>query len=90
MAKQGWRLLTSPDIITSWVIKAKYYPHSSIFEANVGKKPSFAWRNINGELNIVKRLCWRIGNGQSLNTGGQMDSKAFHIHGPLFPQVSNK
>lgn len=38
LAKQGWRLLTSPDSITSRIKKAKYYPHSSILEANVGKK----------------------------------------------------
>jgi hypothetical protein len=49
MAKQGWRLLTSPDIITSRIIKAKYYSHNSIFEANVGKKTilcveKYPWR----------------------------------------------
>jgi hypothetical protein len=38
LAKQGWRLLTSLDSITSQIIKAKYYPYSSILEANVRKK----------------------------------------------------
>jgi hypothetical protein len=35
LAKQGWRLLTSLDSITSQIIKAKYYHYSSILEANV-------------------------------------------------------
>ena len=48
-------------------MKAKYYSDSSILEAGVGHRPSFAWRSIHSSSAIVKEgLVWRVGNGSSV------------------------
>jgi hypothetical protein len=44
LAKQGWRLLTNPDSLCARVMKAKYYPDCSIFEAQCKDGISYAWR----------------------------------------------
>jgi hypothetical protein len=44
LAKQGWRLLKNPTSLAVQIIGAKYYPNSTVLEAIMGKRPSFAWR----------------------------------------------
>lgn len=64
LAKQFWRLWQDPDSFVSRILKAKYYPNSSVLEARLGNKPSFAWRSIVGSCDLVKQvLYWGIGNG---------------------------
>ena len=71
LAKQCLRLFQSTDsLISRIIIKARYYPESSILETNLGTKTSFAWRSIHGARNLVKDgLIWRIGNGFRVNLG---------------------
>jgi hypothetical protein len=65
LAKQCWRLWNQLDNLVRQIIKTKYYPHSSILEASVGKRPSFAWRSIHNSCDLLKEgLIWRVGNGQ--------------------------
>ena len=40
LARQAWRLLTQPDSLSARILRAVYYPSSSILEAEVGKNPS--------------------------------------------------
>jgi hypothetical protein len=52
--------------------KAKYYPQGSVLEANVGNKPSYAWRSIQSAGSLVKEgLFWRIDNGKSVRIWGE-------------------
>jgi hypothetical protein len=37
LAKQVWRILKNPDSLTAKIMKAKYFPHSSIMEASMGE-----------------------------------------------------
>jgi hypothetical protein len=46
LAKQGWRLMQDSNSMAAMIIKAKYFPHSSFREAQLGSKPSYAWRSI--------------------------------------------
>ncbi|XP_028082512.1 uncharacterized protein LOC114283840 [Camellia sinensis] len=46
LAKQGWRLMSSPDSLLAKILKAKYYPTAIFFQAGVGSNPSFTWRGI--------------------------------------------
>lgn len=71
LAKQCWRLWSVEDSLIAEIMKAKYHPRCSILEAQVGHKPSFAWRSIIGTRDLVKEgLVWRIGNGESAHIWG--------------------
>jgi ribonuclease HI len=71
LAKQCWRLLTSPDSLATKIISAKYYPKSSFMDAKLGSKPSFAWRSIYGARDLLENgIIWRVGNGQTIKIWG--------------------
>jgi ribonuclease HI len=71
LAKQCWQLWTSPDSLTAQIFKSKYYPNCSILEAQLGTKPSFSWRSIQGACKIVSDgLIWRIGEGSKVKIWG--------------------
>lgn len=64
-AKQGWRIITEPNLLHSQILKARYFPGGTFFNADVGECPSVTWRSI-----VTVRSCLmdgvriRIGNGQ--------------------------
>ncbi|XP_073152303.1 uncharacterized mitochondrial protein AtMg00310-like [Henckelia pumila] len=66
LAKQSWKLFTEPNSLASRVLKARYYPQSSFFEAKLGANPSYAWRNIVATQELIKRGSRiRFGNGSN-------------------------
>ncbi|KAL0286137.1 UNVERIFIED_CONTAM: putative mitochondrial protein [Sesamum calycinum] len=54
LAKQLWRILSRPDCLVSRILKAKYFPHNHIFEAQVGNRPSYTWRSIIAARELLK------------------------------------
>ncbi|KAL9680564.1 hypothetical protein QQ045_018445 [Rhodiola kirilowii] len=54
LAKQGWRFITSPQLLVSKIYKSKYFPNAEIFGASSGVRPSYAWRGIYEALEILK------------------------------------
>ncbi|XP_062173647.1 uncharacterized protein LOC133879121 [Alnus glutinosa] len=54
LAKQEWKLISSPDSLLAQIIKEKYYPNGTFMEAQVGYRPSFAWQSILGAKHIVE------------------------------------
>lgn len=40
LTKQAWRITSNPDLIISKILKARYYPASSFFKAELGDRPS--------------------------------------------------
>jgi hypothetical protein len=71
LAKQLWRLLQNPDSLVSKIFKAKYHPNVSILEAEVGKRPSYAWRSIISAKTVMHHgLIWRIGDGKDARIWG--------------------
>ncbi|KAL0325182.1 UNVERIFIED_CONTAM: hypothetical protein Sradi_5087500 [Sesamum radiatum] len=46
LAKLSWRLVTEPYCILSRVYRARYFPHSTFFDANKGTNSSISWNNI--------------------------------------------
>jgi hypothetical protein len=68
LAKQGWRLLTSPTSLFYRVYKAKYFPRCSFLKAKLGSNPSFIWRSILATRYIIQQgVQWKVGNGQSID-----------------------
>jgi hypothetical protein len=45
-------------------MEGKYFKGQNILEAQLGSRPSFAWKSILGSCNLLKEgLIWRKGNG---------------------------
>ncbi|KAL6217476.1 hypothetical protein ACLB2K_010693 [Fragaria x ananassa] len=66
LAKQGWRVLSKPHSLIAQIFKARYYPHSSFLEAELGEAPSFSWRSIMQGRKVLKAdLQWKIGDGKN-------------------------
>ena len=66
LAKQGWQLQTNTHSLVSCVLKARYFPHTDFLQAELGSKPSFAWRSLIAAQCVVREGCrWQIGNGDS-------------------------
>ncbi|KAL2226733.1 UNVERIFIED_CONTAM: hypothetical protein Sindi_2032000 [Sesamum indicum] len=68
LAKQFWRVLTEPERLSSYVLKARYFPNSSILDANSSNNPSFTWRSMVATKDIIKQgERWRVGTGKEIN-----------------------
>ncbi|KAK4387778.1 putative mitochondrial protein [Sesamum angolense] len=68
LAKQLWRLLSRPESLVCRVLKAKYFPLTHLFDAQLGARPSFTWRSIMAAMQLFRSGCrWRIGTGHSVN-----------------------
>ncbi|KAH9665893.1 putative reverse transcriptase/RNA-dependent DNA polymerase [Citrus sinensis] len=70
LGKQVWKLLTSPTSFVAKVLEARYFPRSSIFDANLGFNPSFIWRSIMAAKEVVIRGSRiQIGSGKQVLIG---------------------
>ncbi|MCH89734.1 putative ribonuclease H protein [Trifolium medium] len=67
LVKQVWRILTNPQSMLAKVLKARYFPHSDIFHAQMGPRPSYTWRSINHSKWVLQKGgCWTVGNGMNV------------------------
>ncbi|XP_043817796.1 uncharacterized protein LOC110626663 [Manihot esculenta] len=65
LGKQGWNIINRPHSLVARVLKARYFPTTSFFEASLGHNPSFLWRSIWATQSLVKAGAYlRIGNGR--------------------------
>ncbi|GJS08077.1 reverse transcriptase [Tanacetum coccineum] len=68
IANQVWRLITSPSTLSARLLKARYFPRSSFFDANIGYRPSYIWRSFVAVKDLVHRGCkWNLGDGRTVN-----------------------
>jgi hypothetical protein len=66
LARQAWRILQEPDTLSARVLKAVYFPSSTLLEAELGGHPSQVWRAIvEGRDALRIGLIRRIGDGRS-------------------------
>ncbi|GAU28408.1 hypothetical protein TSUD_257360 [Trifolium subterraneum] len=57
----------NPNSLVARLIKARYFPRSSLFEAPLVYNPSFAWRSMWQARQILSLGCrWRIGSGVNI------------------------
>jgi hypothetical protein len=77
LAKQVWRLKTDPNSLLGQCIKARYYPHSDIFQAQQGRQASYAWQSIHQAIGTIKKgSCWKTISGRTTGWCGKMDSES--------------
>lgn len=68
LSKQCWRLITNPESLCARVLKAKYFPNSSLLQATLKNDASFTWQSIMKGLETFKLgYNWRIGTGERIN-----------------------
>ena len=57
LSKQGWRLQTNMSTLVYSILKARYFPDKDFLGAELGSRPSYAWRSILTAQNIVRKGC---------------------------------
>jgi hypothetical protein len=68
LARQSWRMLQNPDSLCCTVLKALYFPTTSILEATAKPGMSYTWRSILRGLDLVKQgIIWRVGTGEGID-----------------------
>lgn len=72
LGKQGWRLLSKPESLTTKLYKARYFPKGNFIDSKLENNPSFVWRSIWEVKSVVlSRVRWRVGSGESISILGQ-------------------
>ena len=64
IGKQGWNLLTKPHTLVARVFKEKYFASRDYLSSNLGYNPSFVWKSIWSEKEVV-----RLGNRMRIRFG---------------------
>lgn len=68
LARQTWRMLTVPDSLCAQVLKAKYFPSTSLLEAETKPGISYTWRSILKGVQLLKEgVIWRIGDSSNVH-----------------------
>lgn len=66
LGKQVWHILQAPNCLMARVLKARYFPDSSILTASQKKKSSYSWKSILfGRELVAKGMRVVIGNGST-------------------------
>jgi hypothetical protein len=67
LEKQAWKLWSQPKSLVAKIMRAKYFSGSSIVEAKLGPRPSFAWRSIFSSCDLLwEGLVCRVGNDKKI------------------------
>ena len=67
LAKQCWRLVMEPNSLWASVLKARYFPNCSFFDAKRGGRASWAWSSLlEGRAIIREKAHWQIMNGNEV------------------------
>lgn len=70
LGKQVWKLLKNPESLIGQILKARYFPRTSIVEADLGHNPSFVWRSLMTAKHIIVRSSRiQVGSGQNTLIG---------------------
>ncbi|GKV08912.1 hypothetical protein SLEP1_g20481 [Rubroshorea leprosula] len=71
LCKQSWRLLVNPDSLVGRLMKAKYFPRSDLFHAELKPACSQTWRSIWCSITLLRQGCRKlIGDGRTIEIWG--------------------
>ncbi|KAK6150082.1 hypothetical protein DH2020_017607 [Rehmannia glutinosa] len=67
IAKQLWRIISQPNLLMSKLLKAKYFPKCSLFDANVCSTASWLWRSwLKVRTVLTLGMRFSIGDGKAV------------------------
>ena len=67
LGKQCWRILIVPDLLCARVLKGRYFPNCTFWDAPLPRSSSFTWRSLMyGKEILMKGILWRVGNGKTI------------------------
>ncbi|KAA3466908.1 reverse transcriptase [Gossypium australe] len=67
LAKQGWRLLNSPDSLVARLFKAKYFSDSDFRNSSLGNSSSYVWCSIWATKDTLEKgLIWKVGTSTNI------------------------
>jgi hypothetical protein len=68
LAKQAWRLTTSPYSLCARVLRARYFKDGDFLTASCPKHASYTWKSIlHGRELLKEGIIWRVGDGSKIN-----------------------
>lgn len=68
LGKQCWNLLHNPNSLVARVLKARYYPQTSLFEASRGGGVSYVWSGLWQAKETLKQgYRWVVGDGRTIS-----------------------
>ncbi|KAL0451591.1 UNVERIFIED_CONTAM: putative mitochondrial protein, partial [Sesamum latifolium] len=67
--KKGWRVISQPASLLSQVLKPRYFPRCSFWEATVGSRPSLTWRSVLLARGVLRVGC--VEHSTPINPGGE-------------------
>ncbi|CAM8884344.1 unnamed protein product [Rhodiola kirilowii] len=69
LVKQVGRIISCPNLLTSRVFKARYFPASDISAAALGPRPSWAWRSLHKVIHLTLNWFRPVISGHDLAWG---------------------
>ena len=89
LAKQGWRIMQHPETLAAKVLKARYYPRGTFWEAQRGYQPSFTWQSLLKGRDLLLEGCyWKVGNGSMIRIWKDKWLPGSHNHTASSPPSS--
>ena len=68
LGKQGRRLVNDSESLVARIFKGKYYHDAQFLQAKLGNSPSYVWRRILKDQELVKNgLNIRVGDGATIS-----------------------
>ena len=66
LAKQAWRIWSSPDSLLARILRHRYFSRSEFLNCGVGSRPSYAWRSIIHGRDLLKvGMLNKVGDGRN-------------------------
>lgn len=96
LMNQAWRLYTSPNTLLAQVLKAKYFPHTTLFTKPACIQGSHIWKVfLIGIKYLMNRMSWIVGDGSTIRIWKDpwlpQGSLRSYIEGPLlYPDKDRK
>lgn len=68
LAKQVWRIITKPNLFMSQVLKARYFPNTSLLKTRKASNASWLWKSLLEASSVFEdNTRTNIGDGKSIN-----------------------